>query len=122
MRGLARSIRANPGFVAQKKRADGAFLRSIRQLRGNGSPLLTCGERIDRPKEIDVLRVGRSRLVLGVRYVRQALHCSALVVRRKVRVLARDCGALVSDNFARHEVGDTRCFQHRHCAVAQSAE
>jgi hypothetical protein len=37
-------------------------------------------------------------------------------------VLPRHCGALVADNLACHEVGDTRCFQHRDCAVAQTVE
>jgi hypothetical protein len=39
-----------PSFVAQKNRAEGAFLRSTRQLCSNGSPVLTCGQRIDTPE------------------------------------------------------------------------
>jgi hypothetical protein len=41
---------------------------------------------------------------LAVRHVRQTLHGGALVVRRKMRVLARNRGALVSYDFARDKV------------------
>ena len=41
---------------------------------------------------------------LDVCHVRQPLHCRALVICRKVRVLARNRGALVADNLARDKV------------------
>ena len=28
----------------------------------------------------------------------------------------------MTDNLARHEVGDPRCFQHRYCTVTQTVE
>src|ERR1043166_7228712 len=43
-------------------------------------------------------------------HVRQSLHGGALIVRGKMRVLSRDCRALVPYNLARDKVRDTRCF------------
>src|SRR4029077_17937176 len=62
-----------------------------------------------------------SGAALTVRYIRQPMHGGALVVRCKMSVLARDCGALVPHNLARDKVRDTGCFQHCHGAVAQRA-
>ncbi len=45
-----------------------------------------------------------SGIALGSRHVRQPLHGGALVVRREVRVLARNRGAFVPYNFARDKV------------------
>ena len=45
-----------------------------------------------------------SGAALTVRYIWQSLHRGALVVCREMRVLARDCGALVPHNFARDKV------------------
>jgi hypothetical protein len=56
-------------------------------------------------------RVSQGEKALGlastVRDVRQPLHSCALVVCRQVRVLARDCGALVAYDLARDKVGET---------------
>jgi hypothetical protein len=45
-----------------------------------------------------------SGIALGSRHVRQPLHGRALVVRREVRVLARNRGAFVPYNFTRDKV------------------
>ena len=39
-----------------------------------------------------------------------------------MRVLARDCGALVPDNLSRNEVREAGRFEHRHRAVAQTVK
>ena len=52
-------------------------------------------------------------------HIRQPLHGGALVVRREMRVLARNRGAFVPYDLPRHEVGNACCFQHRYRAVAQ---
>ena len=41
---------------------------------------------------------------LGVCHIRQSLHCRTLVIRRKVRVLARDCRAFVPHNLSRNKI------------------
>src|SRR5882757_2032990 len=55
-------------------------------------------------------------------HVRQSLHGGALVVRCKVRVLARNRSAFVPYNLTRHEVRNAGCLQHRYRAVAQTVE
>src|SRR5262249_37573979 len=61
-------------------------------------------------------------LASTVRDVRQPLHSCALVVRRQMRVLARNRCALVSDNLSCNKVGDTCSLQHRHRAMTQRME
>ena len=59
---------------------------------------------------------------LRLRHIWQPLHGVTQIVRGKVRVMARDCGGLVSDNLSRNEVRETTRFEHRHRAVAQTVE
>jgi len=63
-----------------------------------------------------------TRICARVCHVRQSLHGGALVVRRKVRVLTRNRGAFVTDNLARHEIGNTGGFEHGDRAVAQTVK
>src|SRR5262249_8179047 len=63
-----------------------------------------------------------ARRFLGVCHIRQSLHSSALVVSRKMRVLARNRVALMPYDLACDKVGNTRCFEHRHRTVTQTVE
>ena len=85
---------------------------------GSREPFSVCSRRKNHAKS----SLMAPQLCSDIRHVRQPSHGGALVVRRKVRVLTRNRGAFVTDNLARHEIGNTGSFEHRHRAMPQRME